>query len=134
MLAGWESDHTRKLSGDGGRSMKRWLRRLVYGLLLILWLVVMTLPALAFLLAVKGELQIGEQPQSHLRLFLLQDEQAQGVAVEWVRPSRQDSDCHQGNVTYVLWKGEAENAVYCQCADPSSGELKSVTNQGCPAP
>jgi hypothetical protein len=96
--------------------MKRWLRRLGYLTIVIVWLVVMAFPIFAFTLAGRGELMFGEAAGSHVRLFLLREPDAEGVGVVWTRPYRSNPDCTQTSVTYIMWEGDSENTRYCQCA------------------
>ncbi len=111
--------------------MNRWLRRFLIFLGLIAWLVVMAFPFTAFILATQGQMQIGSDPASHVRLFLIQEEDSQGVGLEWIRPSRQRSNCSQGTISYFLWEGDGENVSYCQCFDPATESTLSVENQSC---
>jgi len=99
--------------------MNRWLKRLFYLLLLLLWLMVMLFPATAFVLARKGELHLGES----VRIFMVQADDANGVAIEHSRQVG-NSQCRRTSLTYLLWEGEGENVVYCQCVD-NAGNLAS---------
>lgn len=101
--------------------MKRWLRRLGYLIIVIIWLLVMAFPVLAFTLAGCGELRWGDAAGSHVRLFLLQEPDAEGVGVEWTRPYRPQPACTRTSVTYILWEGRSENTSYCQCFDENNG-------------
>ena len=113
--------------------MNRWLRRLLYFFVVVVWLAVMSFPLVAAILAVRGEIQLGDDPRSHLRLFLVQERQAQGVGVEWTRPVSKRASCSQSSVSYLLWEGEAENVVYCQCYD-EGGAVTSTVRHACDAP
>lgn len=114
--------------------MKRWLRRLFYVVLLTVWLIVMGFPTLAFFLATQGDIRLGSEDGSYLRLFLIREEENQGVSLEWSqRPGRAPS-CRQGNVYYFLWKGAGENVAYCQCQDPVTGEVLSAERGRCNVP
>jgi len=114
--------------------MKRWLRRLFILLFVILWLLLMILPLTAFLVAARGEIIIGNSPGSHVRLFLLQDGQEQGVGMEWSRAAGEETGCFRNNVYYFLWEGEAANAAFCQCFDTKSGDALPATSASCTAP
>jgi hypothetical protein len=114
--------------------MKRLMRRLGYAIFISVWLLLILFPVGAFMLATKGQLEIGSESGSHLRLFLLQEKNSQGVVVEWVRSSRVNSDCRQGTVTYLLWEGSGDNVVYCQCTDPVTGSFLPSTIEACSAP
>jgi hypothetical protein len=109
--------------------MKPWLRRLSYLAAALLWLLIMSLPLVAFLLAARGQILIGDQSAGHVRLFLLNDADEQGLGVEWVR-SASEPGCWRGRVTYFLWEGEGQNAAFCQCADPETGAF--VPAAACP--
>ncbi len=101
--------------------MKKWLRRLAYLLVIIIWLLVMAFPIFAFVLAGRGQIMLGEQTGSHVRIFLLREPDVEGVGVEWARPYRQQADCTRTSVTYILWEGESENTAYCQCFASQQG-------------
>lgn len=101
--------------------MKRWWRRIGYLLIVLVWLLVMALPILAFTLAGRGELTFGDAAGSHVRLFLLREPDAEGVGMEWTRPYRDQSNCTRTNVAYILWQGRSQNTSYCQCFDETSG-------------
>lgn len=87
----------------------------------------MSLPIVAFTLAEKRELSLGDD----IRLFLVQEPDAEGVGLEWARPSRQQANCTQTSVTYLLWEGQSENTTYCQCYDGRSGALLSPESTPC---
>jgi hypothetical protein len=101
--------------------MKRWLRRLGYFIIVIIWLLVMAFPIFAFTLAGRGQLTFGDTDGSHVRLFLLREPNVEGVGVEWTRPYRSQSNCTRTSVGYILWQGHSENTSYCQCVDVESG-------------
>ncbi|MFQ5399052.1 MAG: hypothetical protein ACE5E7_05565, partial [Anaerolineae bacterium] len=105
--------------------------RLSYFLILIVWLLVMSFPVVAFFLATQGELAIGEQQQSHLRLFLVQEREAQGVGVEWTRPLRHAEGCLQTSVNYLLWEGQGQSAHYCQCLGPQFTASPEASANSC---
>ena len=102
--------------------MKRWLRRLIYLLIIFAWLLVMSFPTISFILATRGELRLGDSDRRHVRFFLVQEEAAAGVGVEWARPVRQQPGCIRTTVTYLLWYGEGDNVAYCQCYDLLTGD------------
>ena len=98
------------------------VRRLSYLLVLMAWIALMTLPLLAFLLAARGELMVGDDQGSNVRLFLVNSDEAKGIGIQRVRKSSQE-DCFQGSVRYLLWEGQDSNlnVDYCTCVDPASG-------------
>ncbi|RMG97165.1 MAG: hypothetical protein D6706_09025 [Chloroflexi bacterium] len=109
--------------------MRTWLRRLLYLLIVVVWLLVMSFPFVAFKLATDGQLLIGNNGR-HVRLFLIQERTANGVGVEWTRPFSRDRSCTRTSITYLLWEGEGENVTYCQCFDTQSNSL--LTSGTCP--
>lgn len=78
---------------------------------------------LAFVLAAREQIQIGQPNEPHLRLFLLQEESGEGVGIEWQRQIGQADGCAKTTVSYFLWEGEAENITYCQCYSTETGSL-----------
>ncbi len=110
--------------------MNRWLRRFLYLIVVMVWLIVMSLPILAFSLAGKGELQLGEDA----RLFLIQEDEVEGIGLQWTRPFRQQPSCTRTTVTYLMWEGRSENTVYCQCYDKQTGAMRPPVAQSCNLP
>ncbi|MGD8583935.1 MAG: hypothetical protein PVH65_02975 [Chloroflexota bacterium] len=110
------------------------LRRLVYLIVIILFLVVMTLPIFAFVLAARGELMIGSDQGNYLRLFMVNTDQAEGIGLQRVRQSAASEGCQQGSVRYFLWEGQSRelNADYCTCFKADSG-TETIPGQ-CPDP
>jgi hypothetical protein len=111
--------------------VNRWPRRLLYLLAVLIWLAVMSLPILAFLLATRGQIVAGDQSGSHLRLFLLQEPDEQGIGVEWVRPASAGTGCSRGTVRYFMWEGEGQDTAFCQCQDPATGEYRPPASDSC---
>lgn len=113
--------------------MNRWSKRILTLLFLIFWLVAISLPAFAFLLAARGQLQVGV-PDNHVRVFLLQEADAEGIGVERTRPQQTTTTrCIETSVRYLMWAGAPENTTFCQCEN-ADGELMSATNGRCPTP
>lgn len=99
------------------------LRRLAYLLIVLLWLIVMALPIAAFLLAARGELMIGAEQGSHLRLFMINSDEAEGIGIQRVQKAKSAEDCFEGSIRYLLWEGQNGrlNTDYCSCVDPQTG-------------
>lgn len=104
--------------------MSRTPRRILYIVLFFLWLVVMLFPLFAVVLAAREQIQIGDNPGSHLRIFLVQEQEARGVGVEWARLSGSEG-CAETRLTYLLWRGEGENTRFCSCFDAGGQSLGS---------
>lgn len=101
--------------------MNPWPRRLTYLLVVLAWLLLISIPFLSFSLAARTQLQLGAAEGSHIRLFLIQDTDSEGIGLEFVRPVSSNSGCTQSSVNYFMWKGDPENVAFCQCLDPDTG-------------
>lgn len=111
--------------------MSVWLRRTVYFLLFLLWLLVMAFPLVAAVLAIQGQIQAGDEISGrHVRLFLVQEPDQEGVGVEWTQPAAADR-CRQGRILFLMWEGTGENARYCRCVDDSGAVISSEPGR-CP--
>ena len=100
------------------------LRRFGYALIVILWLALLSLPILAFILAARGELMIGDDQASNIRLFLINEDVAKGIGFQRVTKADNGSEgCFQTSVKYLLWEGQNPglNTSYCSCHDPDTG-------------
>ena len=93
----------------------------------------MAFPLVAVLLATQGQIDVGEAPGNHLRLFLVQEQDAQGVGVEWTRRVGEPAGCAQTSVRYLLWEGEGQGVTYCRCFD-EQGRLVDNQRGACRAP
>ena len=113
--------------------MNRWLRRFIYLLVTLAWLCVMSFPVVAFILAIQGQIQVGNDVR-HLRLFMLQEPDVQGIGFEWTRPLRQQPPCSRTTVNYLLWEGEGEDVAFCQCYDPLTNEPLPMDLYSCSLP
>ena len=113
--------------------MNRWLKRIGYLLFLLLWLAVMAFPTFAFFLATKGEVQLGDDPRSHVRFFMVQEETSSGVGVEWVRDAARVENCTRTTLRYFLWEGRqaGQNVSFCQCFDPATDAPLPVEESIC---
>lgn len=114
--------------------MNPWLRRILYLLVLIIWFVIMTFPFFAVFLASRGEIQLGHDTQQHVRIFLIQERNAEGIGIERVRPLPDTQTCTQTHVQYIMWAGKGENVIYCQCADTSTETTLPIDTAICPKP
>ncbi|GAB4272437.1 MAG: hypothetical protein Kow0080_18890 [Candidatus Promineifilaceae bacterium] len=111
--------------------MKLWGRRLLYLTGLLIWLGFMAFPVVAFFLATNGQVVVGDNGRSHIRLFLVQEDGGSGVGIEWARRSHQDNACQKTSVNYLLWEGKGESAVYCQCRAENSDQLVPAQTNRC---
>ena len=108
--------------------MNRWLKRLLFAVLFVLWLLIMLFPCMAFSLAMQTGVQVG----SNVRIFLISEERDEGIGVEWKRPfTATDQQCVQTAVHYFMWTGEGEDVIFCQCTDSNTGEQFPSTAGAC---
>ena len=89
------------------------------------------MPIVAFVLAARGELSVGNENGSNVRLFMVNNDDAEGIGIQRVRKAYGEGSCFQGSVRYFLWEGQSTglNADYCLCFDENTGYL--TTAQGC---
>ncbi|HSH04981.1 MAG TPA: hypothetical protein VLL52_20875 [Anaerolineae bacterium] len=99
---------------------KKWGRRFLNLLLLLVWVFFMIFPIGAFALASSGQLTLGGDTL-YVRFFLTEARDVEGVGIEWTRPTTGNDilNCQRTSVTYLTWLGEGENSSYCQCFDSS---------------
>ena len=99
--------------------MGRWLKRFLTAIFLLVWLLLLLFPCMAFNLAMRTEINVG----SNVRVFLISEDLGEGIGVEWQRPfTSTDAACIETAVTYFMWEGEPENTNYCQCTHLTTGE------------
>ncbi len=96
--------------------MRRWLPRLVLILFVIIWLLVMAFPFVAFRLTTRDEISIGSSEGSHLRLFMVREDEQKGFGLEWSK-SLDSTECFATEVRYFLWEGSepGQNTDFCYC-------------------
>ncbi|WP_420642478.1 hypothetical protein [Candidatus Leptofilum sp.] len=113
--------------------MNRWFKRLGYAILIVFWLFIMAFPTFAFFLATRGELQFRDDPRSHMRFFMVQEEASSGIGIEWVRDARGAENCSQTSIRYFLWEGDGrnQNTNFCQCYDPISDAPLPIEESRC---
>lgn len=92
--------------------MRKWLRRFVYFIIIVVWASVFAFPVVAFNLARNGELNV-----RNTRIFLISEQTEGGVGFQSTRDVGQDANCKMTSVVYLLWEGEGENVRSCYCED-----------------
>ncbi len=110
-----------------------WLKRLGYFLVIILWLVGMIFPTFAFVLAAQEEIELGNRNGVYVRVFLVREDDGEGVGIESTRPFLGKNQCVKNSITYLFWEGNApeENNSFCQCYDPDTGDSLPVLGDSC---
>lgn len=120
--------------------MNVWVRRFLILLFMLFWLVVILTPTLAFILARNGQVQLGRSDGRHVRLFLVQGDDLEGLGLERGRPVPPPGDvpesvsCLQTSISYWMWSGEGQPVTYCQCVDTSTGQVTDITPPACLTP
>lgn len=126
---------------------KAYAKRAGCGAAVLLWIVVLLIPAFLFLLAVQGEVALwhgGDVPEggSHplLQVKLLMEIETRGLNItssNVVKPE-EGLTCMQTHVRYVLWQGEGSNVSYCDCytreSDEAAWELVTTNEGSCNPP
>ena len=112
---------------------KQWLKRFGCFLLIILWLMAMIFPTFAFVLAGTGQIELGNEQGTHVRFFMVNEEDASGIGVQMKRPSSGENQCYQNNLIYLLWEGDAtgQNSSFCTCYDPNTNASLPVVENIC---
>lgn len=98
------------------------LRKVTYVFLAIAWLIVMTLPILAFVLAARGEIMVGNDMGSNGRLFMVTEDDLQGIGFQRVTKASYEA-CYRTSVRYLFWEGHSAglNTDFCTCFDLDNG-------------
>jgi predicted membrane protein len=112
------------------------LRRLGCIIGLIIWLFLVFSPCLMIVLAVRGEIALttGSAPEQKLRIWLIQEAAQSGVGFSNVDVLTDgDQLCVQTNVRFMLWRGQAEPAQYCECytRTETDWQLLDVSQDAC---
>ena len=99
--------------------MKRWSRRLLFIIFIVLWLILLCFPFTALVLAMSDEITIGAESRSHIRLFLVNSSDHTGLGLEVSRPVRGEEGCYRTDVRYMLWEGREEglNVSFEECVE-----------------
>jgi hypothetical protein len=111
--------------------MNPWLRRIVYLLVILVWLILMSLPLFSFVLAARNQIQMGSTEGNHIRIFLVQEKDAEGLGLEIKSLDSTNPGCAETSVRYFMWAGKPENVTFCQCVDPATGDALSAIQGAC---
>ncbi|MFN2143167.1 MAG: hypothetical protein ACK2U5_21955 [Candidatus Promineifilaceae bacterium] len=106
-------------------------RRLAYIVVIFFWLLLMSIPFFMFSLAARQQLQVGPAEDNHIRVFLIQERDAEGIGLEIARAQANAPGCTQTSVRYFMWKGEPENVVFCSCVDMETGDTLPASPGAC---
>ena len=95
------------------------------------WFLVLLLPMVLFILAINGDITIarsGDIPDKNehplFQASLVMEIDFRGLRLTNTSLARENEVnlCIQTNVRFVLWEGEGEDAVFCDCYDRDSSE------------
>jgi len=98
----------------------------------LVWLCVMTVPFMALLLAIRGELTLRRGDFVEDRLWLVNAETGVGKGIAsgiGYSTTRVVSDqtaadgpvCVRTNVYFLLWQGQSESVTFCECYVTTEG-------------
>lgn len=81
-----------------------------------------------------GEIRVGRQEATAIRLWLVSDEQAQGFGISSPRVVSRSAEmvCVQTDARFLLWRsdGSRDSLSYCECYRSEGGHL--VFQEACP--
>ena len=110
-------------------------------IVVVVWFAMISSPAIAFVLARNGQIQIGDQDGRYWRLFLVQELESEGLGLERARPVPAPDDvpetvrCNRTSVGYLMWVGEGQSVDYCLCVDDATGSaLPEIAGAVCNEP
>jgi hypothetical protein len=111
--------------------IRRLLRRLGCGILLVLWFTFLLTPCLMIKLAVDGEIVLthSDIPNDDFRVWLIQDVRNRGIAVSNTRRVDAPSGavCTLTDVGFFLWQGKGgDSQHYCSCYSKVESAWSSV--------
>lgn len=95
------------------------LRRVLFYAGIAVWVVILSIPFFFVVLGMRGEMSIplaGDFPENRLRIWMVMEPYERGIGYSLPRVAeRSDVELHvETQVSYLMWEGEGENAVYCQ--------------------
>jgi hypothetical protein len=92
--------------------------------LVVVWFLILLLPAFFFILATQGEILVrtGDLPEQYTRIWLISEARLRGIGISSAS-SATNSDtttCVQTTVNYLLWMGSSDPSLFCECYTRSS--------------
>jgi len=118
------------------------VRRAVIAAGVIFWFMILLLPLFFFIMATNGEIRIGlpnapdPQSQALFKVNLISEIDYRGFSFtrSAIQPAAgTNAICVQTMTSYLLWEGEGEAAIYCDCYQRDSagtGWMFTETNTG----
>lgn len=85
----------------------------------VLWFLLLLTPCMCFYFAAMQEMTIplGGAPGQSLRVWLVMDSRTRGLGTSVGRVAQETPTevCVETATHFLLWQGEPENTVYCEC-------------------
>jgi hypothetical protein len=86
---------------------------------LLLWCVILLIPGFFIYMSVNQEIAIqwSDVPEHRFRIWLVSEIRQRGFGISTASIAQQDatSACVQTDLRYLLWQGQGEPSVYCEC-------------------
>ena len=110
--------------------LKRRLRRLGCGALLVLWFLLLLTPCLAVVLLTQREIVLthSDVPNDDFRVWLIQEAGQRGIAISNSRRVTVPNDavCTLIDVRFLLWQGKGDPNHYCSCYARQADSWSSI--------
>lgn len=113
--------------------MSKAAKKLGIVILVTVWFILIMMPTFAIFLASRQQIDV-DIGNTKLRIFLLQQANAEGLGIESTHPSKVNANCQQTSVRYLMWVGESENVIFCHCQDPQTNSSIPAFNGSCLPP
>jgi hypothetical protein len=95
------------------------VRRIGCTTAVVLWFLLLLTPCLCFYFSVQQEVTIslGAAPGQSLRVWLVMEARTRGLGISAGTVARENETalCVETTTTYLLWQGQPQNTVYCEC-------------------
>ena len=106
--------------------------RVVFGLGIVVWFLVLMLPCALFYIAATGTIRIGlsgaveaeRHPLLEVNLLMSVEQRGFQITRSVIQSNTSTAQCLETYVSYVLWQtdGTAENVAYCDCYQRADSE------------
>ncbi len=111
--------------------IRRVLRRIGCGILIVLWFMLLTLPCLAVVLATQHEIVLAHSdiPDDNFRIWLIQDARQRGIAISNSRrvDGPNGAICTVTDGKFLMWQGQpADPPHFCSCYTHQDNTWSSV--------
>lgn len=112
------------LPDEATQQRRNRVRRIITIMGVIVWFVVLLIPLCFFILAANGEITIGHgnipERESHprLKVDLISEIDYRGFGITrsiFIKGTDNLNACVETHIDYLLWEGEGEPAIYCEC-------------------